>query len=223
MSIMNKYVSGAFALMFAAMSVSSCSCGASGDTAAVEDTPTVTPKIKDGSKSVLILSSSPRRGGNSETLCKQFAKGAEEAGHTVEMLNINDYDIRFFDKEEYVRGDDTDNDDAVRIIRKMEHADVIVLASPVYFYSMTGQMKALIDRTYNHEKNLVEKEFYYIVTSIDREPEALDGTIEGFRGFARCLYKSVERGIVHGNGARERGAILKHPAMQEAYELGKGV
>lgn len=140
------------------------------------------------------------------------------------MLNLNDYDIRFFDKTEYVRGEEeSEEDDAVKIIRKMEKADVIVLASPVYFYSMTAQMKALIDRTYNHEKNLAEKEFYYIVTSTDRAPEALEGTVEGFRGFARCLYKSVERGIVHGHGARERGAILNHPAMQEAYDLGKGV
>ena len=52
------------------------------------------------SKSVLILSSSPRRGGNSEQLCLQFKKSAEEAGHHVEMLNINDYDIRFFDQRE---------------------------------------------------------------------------------------------------------------------------
>lgn len=180
--------------------------------------------IAEGPKSVLILSSSPRRGGNSETLCREFAKGAEEAGHSVEMINLNDYDIHFFDKTEYVRGEeDAAGDDALLVIDKMKKADVIVLASPVYFYSMTAQMKALIDRTYNHEKDLGEKEFYYIVTSTDRDPEALEGTIAGFRGFARCLYKSVERGIVHGNGARERGAILGHPAMQEAYELGKGV
>ena len=96
--------------------------------------------VKEGPKSVLILSSSPRRGGNSETLCEQFAKGAREAGNRVEMLNINDYDIRFFNKTEYVRGEQTDDDDAVRIIRKMAAADVIVLSSPVYFYSMTGQL-----------------------------------------------------------------------------------
>lgn len=181
-------------------------------------------KIKTGPKSVLIVSSSPRRGGNSETLCEQFKKGAEETGHRVEMININDYDIHYFDRAEYIRGEEeTFDDDAMIIINKMKAADVIVLASPVYFYSMTGQMKTLIDRTYNHEKDLGEKEFYYIVTSTDRDAEALDGTIEGFRGFARCLYKSLERGIVRGNGARERGAILNHPAMQEAYELGKNV
>ena len=190
-----------------------------------EEQPVAAAKIKDGPKEVLILSSSPRRGGNSETLCEQFKKGAEEAGHRVEMLNLNDYDIRFFDKSEYVRGEEAQEeaDEAVKIIRKMQSADVIVLASPVYFYSMTGQMKALIDRTYNYEKDLREKEFYFIATSTDKDPEALEGTFEGFRGFARCLYESVERGVVKGNGARERGAINSHPAMEEAYNLGKEV
>lgn len=211
-------------ILVALMAMTAVSCGQADRNAHETETATTECKIKDGPKSVLIISSSPRRGGNSETLCEQFRKGAEKAGHRVEMLNINDYNIGYFDKPEYVRGEeDTTDDDAITIINKMKNADVLVLASPVYFYSMTGQMKALIDRTYNHEKDLGEKEFYYIVTSTDREPEALEGTIEGFRGFARCLYKSVERGIVHGNGARERGAILNHPAMQEAYELGKGV
>lgn len=178
---------------------------------------------KVGPKSVLIISSSPRRGGNSETLCKQFMKGAEESGHKVEMLNLNDYDIRFFAKTEYVRGEQEDEDDAIRIIRKMAAADVIVLSSPVYFYSMTAQMKALIDRVYNYEKDLQNKEFYYIITSTDREIEALEGTIIGFRGFVHCLYNGQERGIVYGNGARERGTIDKKPAMQEAYEMGKSV
>lgn len=211
-------------ILVALMAMTAVSCGQADSNAPQMETATAERKIKDGPKSVLIISSSPRRGGNSETLCEQFRKGAEEAGHRVEMLNINDYNIGYFNKPEYVRGEeDTTDDDAMTIINKMKNADVLVLASPVYFYSMTGQMKALIDRTYNHEKDLGEKEFYYIVTSTDREPEALEGIIEGFRGFARCLYKSVERGIVHGNGARERGAILNHPAMQEAYELGKGV
>lgn len=211
-------------ILVALMAMTAVSCGHPDRNAPETETATAERKIKDGPKSVLIISSSPRRGGNSETLCEQFRKGAEEAGHRVEMLNINDYNIGYFNKPEYVRGEeDSTDDDAMTIINKMKNADVLVLASPVYFYSMTGQMKALIDRTYNHEKDLGEKEFYYIVTSTDREPEALEGTIEGFRGFARCLYKSVERGIVHGNGARERGAILNHPAMQEAYELGKGV
>lgn len=175
-------------------------------------------------KSVLILSSSPRRGGNSEALCLQFKKGAEEAGNTVEMLNINDYDIRYFAQREYDReAAAAATDDVAAIVAKMKDADVIVLSSPVYFYNMPGQLKALIDRTYGHEKDLSNKEFFYIATSTDKGEEAVNSVFDAFHGFAICLFGSVERGAIGGNGARNRGDINSHPAMQQAYEMGKGV
>jgi multimeric flavodoxin WrbA len=185
----------------------------------------VTVEYKTGTKSVLIISSSPRRGGNSEILCEQFKKGAEEARHQVEMINLNDFDIKFYASAEYTRNvESVVPDDAIRIIRKMAAADVIVLASPVYFHSMTGQMKTLIDRVYAYEKDLSNKEFYYIITATDNEEKVLEGTIEGFRGFIRCLYNATERGIVKGYGARESGTIRKKPeVLQQAYEMGKGV
>lgn len=201
------------------------SCGnADKDSVPVQEESVLQPKMKEGPKKVLILSSSPRRGGNSEKLCNQFRKGAEEAGHKVEMMNINDYAIRYFDQREYDReASAAETDDAAMIIGKMKEVDVIVLSSPVYFYNMTGQLKALIDRTYGHEKDLKEKEFYYIATSTDRDEEATDGVFEAFHGFARCLYGSVERGMIRGNGARNRGDIDSHPAMEQAYEMGKEV
>lgn len=206
-------------LIFIAMAFISCGK----ESQEKETNPVNTEKIKTGPKSILILSSSPRKGGNSEILCEEFKKGAEEANHTVEMININDYDIRFFENKYYERSDNPeDADDAIRIINKMAAADVIVLSSPVYFYSMSGQMKTLIDRVYKYEKDLKSKEFYYIITATDNNKNALEGTIQGFRGFIHCLYDSREIGIVHGYGARESGTILKKPAaIQEAYELGK--
>lgn len=175
-------------------------------------------------KSVLILSSSPRRGGNSEQLCLQFKKGAEEAGNKVEMININDYDIRYFEQRDYDREASAAlTDDAAAIIGKMKEADVIVLSSPVYFNNMTGQMKALIDRVYGYEKDLGGKEFFYIATSTDRSDEGVNSVFDAFHGFAVCLYESVERGVIKGNGARNRGDIDSHPAMQQAYEMGKTV
>lgn len=175
-----------------------------------------------GPKSVLILSSSPRKDGNSQTLCEQFKKGAEEAGNRVELLNINEYDIRFFNNPDYSRNQEVVDDDATKIIKKMADADVIVLSSPTYFYAMTGQMKALIDRVFDHEKELQNKEFYYIATSADNDEEAVETVFDGFRGFARCLYGSKERGVVKGNGF-DASSGEDAPAMQEAYKLGKGV
>lgn len=212
-------------LIVLVMSMSIVSCGTDSDSQGeVRDIKIMQSKVKDGPKSVLILSSSPRRGGNSEMLCQQFRTGAEEAGHRVEMLNINDYDIRYFNQTEYDRAASAaETDDAAMIIAKMKSADVIVLSSPVYFYNMTAQLKALIDRTYGHEKDLSGKEFFYIATSTDRDNESTDGVFEAFHGFARCLYGSVERGVIRGNGAWNRGDIDNHPAMRQAYEMGKEV
>ena len=177
---------------------------------------------KTGPKSVLIISSSPRKDGNSQTLCEQFKTGAEEVGNTVELININDFDIKPFANPDYSRNQEVVEDDALRIVKKMADADVIVLSSPVYFYGMTGQLKCLIDRVFDHENELQNKEFVYIATSADRDETALDETIAGFRGFARCLYGSKELGIVHGNGFEVKDGT-EAPAMKEAYKLGKSI
>lgn len=226
MMVMSRTI---YALSILFMSMVICACGKTANEN--RETPVVKEKFasqskkeKTGPKTVLILSSSPRRGGNSEALCLQFKNGAEEAGNNVEMININDYDIRYFDQREYDRAASAaETDDAAAIIAKMKAADVIVLSSPVYFYNMTGQLKALIDRTYGHENDLQGKEFFYISTSTDRDEDATDGVFEAFHGFARCLYGSVERGVIRGNGARNRGDIDNHPAMQQAYMMGLDV
>ncbi len=100
-----------------------------------------TPVIKKDNKSVLILSASPRKGGNTDLLCDEFAKGAKEAGASVEKIFLDDYKIDFFHAEhEQQVGDSADiaTDDAPMIIRKMVDADVIVLSSPVYYMSIDG-------------------------------------------------------------------------------------
>ena len=100
-------------------------------------------------KKVLILSSSPRRGGNSDTLCDEFMRGAIESGNEAEKVFLRDKTIH------YCTGCSTcslhekpcpQKDDAAEIIEKMVAADVIVMATPVYFYTMSAQMKTLIDR-----------------------------------------------------------------------------
>ena len=178
------------------------------------------------SKKVLILSSSFRKGGNSDTLCDQFAMGARDAGHAVEKIFLNDKHIG------YCRGCGVCNtthkciqkDDMAEILNKMVEADVIVMGTPVYFYSMNGQLKTLIDRTVPRYEEIRGKDFYYIVAAADDNRDNMRRTIEGFRAFADdCLEGSREKGIVYGVGAWQAGDIKSSPAMQEAYEMGRGV
>lgn len=178
------------------------------------------------SKKVLILSSSFRKNGNSDTLSNQFAKGAEEAGNKVEKIFINDFNIN------YCRGCGVCNtthkcvikDDMADILDKMVNADVIVMATPVYFYSMNGQMKTLIDRTVPRYEEIRNKDFYFIVAAADTSHANMERTLEGFRGFTEdCLDGAKEKGIVYGTGAWQMGDIKNSPAMQEAYEMGRAV
>ena len=97
------------------------------------------------------------------------------------------------------------------------------MASPVYFYSIDAQMKAVIDRCRARWTNILNKEFYYIVTCADTDREAADTTLACFRGFAVCLKGAKGKGVIYGTGAYEPGSIRSTDAMQEAYEMGKNI
>lgn len=177
-------------------------------------------------KNVLIISSSPRRHGNSDLLCDMFAKGAEESGNNVEKIFLKDKEIN------YCIGcgvcNTTHNcvikDDMAEILDKMVNADVIVLATLVYFYSMAAQMKTLIDRTVPRYTEILDKDFYFIMTAADPDRAALERTLEGFRGFTEdCLDGAREAGIIYGTGAWQIGEIKNTDAYEQAYQMGKGV
>ena len=176
-------------------------------------------------KNVLILSGSPRRGGNSDLLCDEFGRGAGEAGNTVEKIFLRDKKIGFCNACYGCRktGKCVIKDDMAEVLERMHWADVIVMASPVYFYSIDAQMKALIDRTLPQWTKLDNKEFYYIMTAAEDSDTVMDCTLECFRGFAVCLNGAKEMGVLYGKGVYEAEAVKNTQYMQQAYEIGKGV
>lgn len=129
-----------------------------------------TSTLDKADKKVLILSASPRRGGNTDLLCDEFAKGAQEAGGKVEKLFLDDYKIDFFHEEHSINPDTVikPGDQAPMLVKKMAEADIIVLSSPVYYMNIDGQLKTLMDRCYRNS-DLAGKEFYYITACADRE------------------------------------------------------
>ncbi len=176
------------------------------------------------SKKVLILSGSPRKNGNSDILCDEFMKGAVEVGNEVEKIRVAEKNIGYC-RACYAckNGPCAIKDDMTEVLQKMIDADVIVLASPVYFYSIDAQLKALIDRTVARWLEVKDKEFYYIVTAADGEEEAAETTINCFRGYADCVNGAKEMGIVYGMGVYEKGEVKNTKAMLDAYEMGKSV
>lgn len=178
------------------------------------------------SKKVLILSGSPRKGGNSDLLCDEFMRGAKESGNEVEKVRIAEKKIGYCRACYYCRqsgGECAIKDDMADVLQKMIDADVIVLASPVYFYSIDAQLKTVLDRTVARWLEVRDKEFYYIMTMADEETESAETTLACFRGYADCVQGAKEMGIIYGAGVYEKGRVAGTPAMRQAYEMGKSV
>jgi multimeric flavodoxin WrbA len=178
------------------------------------------------SKKVLIISASPRKHGNSDLLCDQFLAGATDAGHQAEKIFLRDKKINYCHACDVCKqngGTCVQKDDMAQILEKFLAAEVIVMATPVYFYTMDAQMKTLIDRTYAKFTEISNKDMYFIITAAAPEREFLERTVEGFRGFTSCFSGLNEKGIVYGTGAWNKGDIKGSKAMDEAYEMGKNV
>ena len=177
-------------------------------------------------KNVLILEGSPRRNGNSAILSEEFARGAREAGCSVEKVQVCGKKIAgcLGCNACYRNGGAcVQKDDMAEVREKMLAADVIVLASPIYFYSMPSQMKAVIDRTYAFYQQLEGKTFCFLITCGAPEAAFTETMLAALRGFTCCVPDAKEGGIVLGTGAMEAGEIRSSSAMEEAYQLGRDV
>ncbi len=177
-------------------------------------------------KRVLILSGSPRKGGNSDLLCDEFMKGALESGNEVEKIRVSEKKIGYCRACYYCTshgGECAVKDDMSEIMQKIIDCDVIVLASPVYFYSIDAQLKTLIDRTVARWTEVKNKEFYYIAAAADKEQSSLECTVQCMRGYADCVEGAEEKGVICAGGFYEPGAIKNSEYMKTAYDMGKRV
>ncbi|MDE7211059.1 MAG: NAD(P)H-dependent oxidoreductase, partial [Lachnospiraceae bacterium] len=113
-------------------------------------------------------------------------------------------------------------EDMAALLEKMVHADVIVLATPVYFYAMSGQLKTMIDRTLPRYREIANKEFYFIATAAAGK-RLMERTVDGLRGFTDCLPGAKVKGILYGEGVYQKGEVTGTKAMQEAYQMGKNI
>ena len=145
-------------------------------------------------KNVVILSSSPRKG---------FCKGCfacQKLGHCV---------IK---------------DDAVEIAAKMHDADVLVFATPVYYYSVSGQLKTMMDRANPlYDTDYAFTKAYILATAAEENWEAVEGTIKAIQGWIDCFDRCELAGTIFAGGVTDVGDIDGHPALEKAYLSGKEI
>ncbi len=148
----------------------------------------------------------------------------QETGNQVEKICLGDKRINYCtacDACQSNGGRCVQKDDMAEILDKMIHADVIVMATPVYFYTMNALLKTVIDRTYARYTGVSNKEMCFIMTAAVGNKDLLEQTLESFRGFTACLTGAKEKGVIYGTGAWNIGNIANSQAMGEAYETGK--
>ena len=178
------------------------------------------------SKRILIVTGSPRVGGNSDRLAEAFAKGALEAGHTVETFaagraNISPChacDMCFSKGMPCVFNDDFNE----KLVPMLRNADVIALVSPLYWYDISAQLKLAIDKlkAFSGHEALPIKESVLMMCGAVSEEERFSGAVEVYRQITRGSLKWQDRGVVLAPSCPKKGDIEKSPALEKAYKLG---
>jgi multimeric flavodoxin WrbA len=172
---------------------------------------------------ILIINGSSRKGGNTDLLVEVFVKGASQKHH-VEVVSVRDYKVNpcmgcnacFMSKDNTC----AQKDDMAMIYEKMAHADMLVIASPVYFYGLSAQLKAVIDRCHNPIRDSFPiKKTALLLVGAATLPELFDSILTQYQ---LCLnfFKLKDAGRVLVRGVKDKGDIKNTDGLNEAYELG---
>lgn len=177
-------------------------------------------------KKIIVISTSLRPGSNSDMLAEKFIEGARAAGHDVEKVSLVGKTIQFCKGCMACQklGHCVINDDVNAIMAKVLDAEVVVWATPIYYYEMSGQMKTLIDRMnamYSQEYKF--REVYMLTTAAEDEPEVPKRAEAGLTGWIDCYPESRLVGTLFCGGVDKAREIEGNAKLQDAYEMGKNV
>lgn len=177
-------------------------------------------------KNIVILSGSPRKGGNTDMLVSAFIEGAEAAGNTVTLFRTADMNIAacmgcghcFEEKGVCVQKDDMPN-----IIAAIHKSDTLVLASPIYYWAVTAQLKAAIDRLYVliNDKAPIQQATM-LLTCGNASADVNEGAIFMLNRLCHA-YGWKNAGVITVPGLHEKGEIAGRAELDEARNFGKNI
>ena len=175
---------------------------------------------------ILILTGSPRKGSNTDMLAKSFADGAS-INHNVEIVSVGDYKVNpcvgcnsCFTRE----GNKCfQKDDMASIYEKMANADMLVVASPVYFYGISAQLKNIIDRCHTPmRKNFKIKSTALLLVAGSSKPCVFDAIVKQYELIVDYFHFE-DKGRILVGGVNDKGAISNREELEQAYLLGKNL
>ena len=175
---------------------------------------------------IVILVGSMRKNGNTARLAQSFAEGAEK-NNNVEIISVADYVVNpcIGCNSCFTRKGNKcfQNDDMVQIYEKLQNADIVVIASPVYFYGISAQLKAIVDRLHTPMRNTFHiKKLGLLLVGAAELPNLFDPVIMQYQ-MVLDFFKLESIGTVLVRGVKDIGDIENNPALKEAYELGDSI
>lgn len=180
-------------------------------------------------KRIVILNGSPRRNGNTSGLVRAFTEGAERAGHTVTEFFLSGMDIHgckgCFGGHSSRACPCVQKDDMEKIYPAVRDCEVVVLASPLYYWNLSGQLRTAIDRLFALEENdcnLLRGHDRSCVLLMAAEGSGFEDVLTYYRHLAEHLqWKNLGEVLAGGNG--DVGEIAGKPELQEACRLGSSI
>ena len=175
---------------------------------------------------IVVLVGSMRKEGNTDLLAKAFVDGASKK-NDVEIISVAEYKVNpcIGCNSCFERKDNScfQKDDMEIIYRKLAKADMIVIASPVYFYGISSKLKAIVDRLHTPLRNTFRiKKLGLLLVAAATLPTVFDA-IEIQYKLVLDFFKLEDAGRVLVRGVKDKGDIKGNKALEEAYKLGMSI
>lgn len=176
---------------------------------------------------VLVITTSLRANSNSDILAERLIAGAKDAGHEVEHISLKGKEIKYCigclacqETQKCVQ-----KDDAVWIAEKVKDADTLVFATPIYYYEMSGQMKALLDRLNPlYPSDYRFRRVYMLMTATEDEDFVPERAVSGLQGWVDCFEKAEFAGSLFCGGISDaKEAAKRSEELDEAYRFGRSL
>lgn len=181
------------------------------------------------SKKIVVMNGSPRKNGNTAALVREFTKGAEDAGHTVTEFFLDGMEIHgckgCFGGHSGRACPCVQKDDMAKLYPAVKECDVLVLASPLYYWNMSGQLRTAIDRLFALEEgdgNLLRGHGRAGALLMAAEGHGFEDVVRYYDHLIEHLrWENLGHVLAGGNDAV--GDIKGKPELQQAYELGASI
>ena len=175
---------------------------------------------------ILVLQGSPNTGGSTAMLAGEFAHGAREAGHDVDIVDVAALDIAPCTGciACGYEGPCALSDDFDALRQKILGADMLVFATPLYYYGMTAQLKAAVDRFCSANSSITGRRLKSALLAVawNSDDWTFDALEVHYDTLVRYLYLA-DCGRVLGGGCGTPGMTARSEALKEAYRLGQSL